>query len=505
MHTEMPHATTVDLQESSIRHGSRVFRSLLWLLLSWIALPAVAHVGSPDVFYEGDAGPYHLFVVVRVPQVIPGVAEVEVRSTAGDVAEVRIVALRLGGGEAERVPTSEVIERSKPDPQWFTGSLWFMEPGALQIRVQVSGARGKGELAVPVPAIAQQKLPMAKPLVAGLFAMLLLLTLGALSIAVAGAREAELPEGETSSLVDQRRARRVLLVSSFILCGLLYFGKQWWNAEDAAAAARVYTAPRVSATLVGGNRLVLKTQEATYLSDLIPDHGHLVHLFLIRVTAMDLFLHLHPVVASNGELDAELPTMPAGRYQIFADVVHQSGFPATMLGELDLSDISGPSLGGDDCEWSGAPLSTAMDTTESPLPDGGRIVWERPQTPVKAGVPASFRFRVEDPNGNPASDLQPYMGMAGHAEFVRSDLSTFAHLHPAGSVSMAAVGLAQASLLGNLVQEQNAAPAAMAMAMPLSPEISFPYGFPRPGKYRIFVQIKRAGRIETGVFDAHVN
>ena len=328
---------------------------------------------------------------------------------------------------------------------------------------------------------------------------------GALSIAVAGAREAELPEGETSSLVDQRRARRVLLVSSFILCGLLYFGKQWWNAEDAAAAARVYTAPRVSATLVGGNRLVLKTQEATYLSDLIPDHGHLVHLFLIRVTAMDLFLHLHPVVASNGELDAELPTMPAGRYQIFADVVHQSGFPATMLGELDLSDISGPSLGGDDCEWSGAPLSTAMDTTESPLPDGGRIVWERPQTPVKAGVPASFRFRVEDPNGNPASDLQPYMGMAGHAEFVRSDLSTFAHLHPAGSVSMAAVGLAQASLLGNLVQEQNAAPAAMAMAMPLSPEISFPYGFPRPGKYRIFVQIKRAGRIETGVFDAHVN
>jgi hypothetical protein len=39
-------------------------------------------------------------------------------------------------------------------------------------------------------------------------------------------------------------------------------------------------------------------------------------------------------------------------------------------------------------------------------------------------------------------------------------------------------------------------------AMPA--KVSFPYGFPRSGVYRIFVQIKRAGKIETGVFDALV-
>jgi hypothetical protein len=51
-----------------------------------------------------------------------------------------------------------------------------------------------------------------------------------------------------------------------------------------------------------------------------------------------------------------------------------------------------------------------------------------------------------------------------------------------------------------------AAPGSMAAMhqMPPSGEVSFPYAFPVAGKYRIFVQMKRQGRIQTGAFDVNV-
>ncbi|MBV8728222.1 MAG: hypothetical protein JO336_00290, partial [Acidobacteriia bacterium] len=68
------------------------------------ALPLLAHVGSPDVFYEGEAGPYHLLVTIRPPEVIPGVAQIEIRSSSPEVRRVRIVPLRLTGPGAKLAP-----------------------------------------------------------------------------------------------------------------------------------------------------------------------------------------------------------------------------------------------------------------------------------------------------------------------------------------------------------------------------------------------------------------
>jgi hypothetical protein len=39
---------------------------------------------------------------------------------------------------------------------------------------------------------------------------------------------------------------------------------------------------------------------------------------------------------------------------------------------------------------------------------------------------------------------------------------------------------------------------------PILPEVTFPYGFPDAGDYRLFVQIKRNGQVQTATFDTHI-
>ena len=104
---------------------------LLFLLIavSLVAQPVFGHVGSPDVYYEGSAGPYKLFITIRPPEVIPGVAQIEIRSSSPDLREVRITPLRITGPGADFAPTPDLAERSKQDPQFFTGSLWLMMRG----------------------------------------------------------------------------------------------------------------------------------------------------------------------------------------------------------------------------------------------------------------------------------------------------------------------------------------------------------------------------------------
>jgi hypothetical protein len=89
--------------------------------------------------------------------------------------------------------------------------------------------------------------------------------------------------------------------------------------------------------------------------------------------------------------------------------------------------------------------------------------------------------------------MAPYMGMTGHAAFIKDDGSVFAHVHPSGTASMAAMMIAS---------EQNGA--AMEMQATPSDTVVFPYGFPNPGRYRIIVQMKHGATVETRIFDANV-
>jgi hypothetical protein len=149
-------------------------------------------------------------------------------------------------------------------------------------------------------------------------------------------------------------------------------------------------------------------------------------------------------------------------------------------------------MSGDDAGGAGPPISQAKAGEKTfTFADGSRLIWEREFDIYPVKKANAFRFRVE-----PADGMELYMGMQGHAAFVKYDRSVFAHVHPTGSVPMASLSIVQ--------KTADDPHAAHRMHAALPPVISFPYGFPQAGDYRIFVQFKRGGQVYTGVFDTKV-
>jgi hypothetical protein len=487
--------------------GETVIMRRLALLVALLLLPLAspAHVNSPDVYYDGYAGPYHLLVTIKPPAVVPGIAEIQIRSESGDVQTIRVVPLKMIGVAAKLAPTPDVAERSQQDPQLFYGKLWIMNRGSWKVQIDAQGSKGTAQLFVPLPAVSTKSAGMQKAL-GGLLAILgLVLVAGVVGIVGAAAREASLPASEQPTSEQSKRGYRREAIAAVLVVAALVLGDRWWRAEAATNARLNYKLPQLTTELLAGNTLRLtlenpnvveidrfgvKQADEFKLDDLVPDHGHVMHLFLVRSPDMESFWHLHPDQIGEGRFALNLPAMPAGHYKIFADIVHRTGFPETQVGDIDLPVLKGAAVSGDDA--GGPELSASSNVSE--LGDGYRMVWERGTVPLKANEPLWFRFHVEDKDGHPATDMQDYMGMAGHAVFMSSDGRVFAHVHPAGSVPMASAMIASGGEhdMNSMQHDDSKA------------EVAFPYGFPQAGEYRIFVQVKRAGRVETGVFLAQI-
>jgi hypothetical protein len=351
--------------------------------------------------------------------------------------------------------------------------------------------------------------------------VIVFLVLSLVPVVGAIVRESGVPPDEAPQVSNRRRSRTAMAIALIVSGVFLYLNRAWWTVEAATYEHYVdlLKPPRAETKLLEENRLVIQpasqimvpvvgmgTAREVKMTEVIPDHGHVMHLFLIGLPGMARMWHLHPDPTPDGAFTERLPSMPAGQYKAFADIVDKNGFPWTLVGDLKIPQINGTAPVGDDSDWQGARLTNPVsEATVVQLPDGARMVWERGAGPLRAKVLTSFNFRVEEKDGSPIRDLEFYMGMAAHAEVVCSDLSVFAHIHPAGSISMAALDLAQAGLMAQF----SAHTSGMAMEMAgssasLPPTFSFPYGFPHPGDYRIFVQIKRSGLVQTAAFDVKV-
>ena len=490
------------------------------LLAAAVLLVASAHVGSPDTVFEGAAGPYRVRVIVRAPGIVPGLAEITVRLLSGSgLQSVLVLPLRGGRPTAEEPPP----DSAKPVPgarDLYSAQLWLMEGGAYSIQVAVRGAAGLGSVIVPVNSIATRRLGFDTPLAIALLGLGAFLFLGAITIVGAAVREGVLAPGTEPDAGRRRRSWWIRLLVAPLLALALFAGKKWWDADDAAHTASLYRPMVVKTTIAAGpgRLLTLAITDSEWLgrqfTPLVPDHGKLMHLFLVR-DDLQGFAHLHPLMVDSSTFRSAVPPLPPGRYRLYADVVHESGFTQTLLDSVLVPVRGDPwrATDADDSWWMSDQLSAVSGQPESQLEDGSTMTWIRDSAPLVAGRDVELRFIVQGRDGQPVT-LEPYMGMQSHAVITRADGAVFVHLHPAGTISMAsqlAFALRQPGdtvrgVLGSRITaaERTTSPMAAAVMEGDPGTVALPYAFPQPGHYRIWVQVKVKGRILTGVFDAQV-
>ena len=535
-------------------------RTCLAFFVCACCLAAEAHIGSPNVLFEGKAGEYFVRAVIRPPQVVPGLAEISLRVPGEPVERVTVLPVFSRAGR-EGAPPADEAKLVRGETNLCSAALWLMKPGAYSVDVTIEGSRGRGTLVLPVNSVATNTRPMTRGYSIMLSALAILLFLGALKIAAAIFGESRLDPGARPTKKDLWRGRGALGVVAGILVLLVFGGKKWWDLEDANYRANALYKPLPVSALARTERdqhiLTIKVDSAErrgQWTPLIPDHGKLMHLFLVRDGEPGAFAHLHPAHRSAAEFEVPLPPLPAGPYHVYADVTHEDGFAETLtataeipaaslaMKRLWLGDSAEPICSVAVAQKLAATLFLPPDADDSWQMDnavtgfsrqrnnfsndptqrvadagsGYKMIWENPGT-LTENQDTSLRFRLLAPDNQPAL-IEPYLGMLGHAVVRRRDGAVFAHVHPVGTFSMAAQEFfvngnagKRATLSwqpGLLPGEQRSSVGELhgnhSNGVGTAVEVSFPYAFPKSGPYRMWVQMKCADRILTGVFDTTV-
>ncbi|WP_158621374.1 hypothetical protein [Streptomyces triticirhizae] len=191
-------------------------------------------------------------------------------------------------------------------------------------------------------------------------------------------------------------------------------------------------------------------------------HEKELHLIVVR---RDLtgFQHVHPERGPDGTWSVPITLEGAGAYRMFADFLPEG-------------EESGLTLGAD--------LAVAGEHTPEPLPEpaatdtvDGYTVALAAEGPVRAGAEAALTLTVSR-DGEPVTDLEPYLGAYGHLVALRAGDLGYLHVHPQGEP-------------GDGVT-------------PAGPGITFHTTVPSEGTYRLYLDFQHGGEVRTAEFTLRV-
>ena len=185
------------------------------------------------------------------------------------------------------------------------------------------------------------------------------------------------------------------------------------------------------------------------------EHEKELHLIAVRRDFTG-FQHVHPVMAADGTWTTTLD-LTAGQWRLFADFKATGAAAAITLG----NDLAVPGT---------YQPATPMTEVRTATVDGYTVTLDGD---LVAGDEARLALKVTR-DGEPVTDLEPYLGAYGHLVALRSGDLAYLHVHPEGTPG-----------------DGVTAP---------GPEVVFFAKVPSSGRYHLYLDFKHEGVVRTAAF-----
>ncbi|MBE9007204.1 hypothetical protein IQ259_19570 [Fortiea sp. LEGE XX443] len=184
----------------------------------------------------------------------------------------------------------------------------------------------------------------------------------------------------------------------------------------------------------------------------------LMHLIIVS-DDLQFFSHLHPIYKDNGQFAVEASFPKAGGYTFFSDYK-----PTGQTEQISVLKTQVPGI---------SIAAPEIDLNRSKTFNDTKVNLALSESTVKAGQEVTLMFKLQDASNNqPLTDLQSYLGEKGHLVILRQ------------SSSLTAADYIHAHALNKTPTGQ----------------VHFITSFPQAGKYKLWGQFNRNGKIITADF-----
>ncbi|MFF7638251.1 hypothetical protein ACFZB9_34655 [Kitasatospora sp. NPDC008050] len=237
-----------------------------------------------------------------------------------------------------------------------------------------------------------------------------------------------------------------------------------------AAEQDGYRLDAPSATLAAGQpvqyRFSITGPDGKPVTDFAVEQTEQLHFYAIR-SDLTGYQHVHPVLAADGGWTADLAPLRPGSWRLYASFTPNSGSGKGTDFVLSRTvTVPGPAAdAAADTPLPPAASSTTVDGYTATV-----------QGELMAGMAHPLTITISK-DGQPVTDLQPYLDSYAHLSAFHAGDQAFAHLHPESTVNGDHGG----------------------------PSLAFHAEPATAGDWRLFLQFRTAGQLHTAALTLHVD